>query len=396
MRLRRDLHRYPELAFQEHRTAARLERELAALQPASLERVAGTGLVARIPGRRRSLPAVAIRGDIDALPIQEATGLPCSSRNPGTMHACGHDVHATWAVGAAALLSARPAAGDVLVLLQPAEETGKGAQAMIQAGVLEGVAVIFGGHVDRRFAVGEVVAEPGSLAASADNFEIELVGAGTHGARPQEGRDPIVAAAALIAALQTVVSRRLHPATPAVVSVGSIHAGSAPNVIPDTARLAGTLRALDAGTRDTLHRAVRQIADDIARAYGVEARVSIELGPPALINHETAVGWARKATQKVLGKSALVPLGSPNLAGEDFAWYLEQIPGCFLRIGAREEGGDPIPAHSPKFYAAEEAIWVGAAVLAEAARVASAALAAAGQGSSVGSTRRQERRRRQK
>lgn len=396
MRLRQDLHRYPELAFQEHRTAARLERELAALQPASLERVAGTGVVARIAGRHGSLPAVAIRGDIDALPIPEATGLPCSSQNPGVMHACGHDVHAAWAVGAAALLSARPAAGDVVVLLQPAEETGKGAQAMIQAGVLEGVAAIFGGHVDRRFAVGEVVAEPGSLAAAADNFEIELVGAGAHGARPQEGRDPIVAAAALIAALQTLVSRRLHPATPAVVTVGSVHAGSAPNVIPDSARLAGTLRALDAGTRETLQRAVRQIAHDIARAYGVEAKVSIELGPPPLINNETAVAWARKAIQKVLGKNALVPLGSPNLAGEDFAWYLEQIPGCFLRIGAREEGSDPIPAHSPKFYAAEEAIWVGAAVLAEAARVASAALAAAGRGSTVPAANRQAQRRRQK
>jgi hippurate hydrolase len=378
-RLRRDLHRYPELAFQEHRTAARLERALAELRPASLERVAGTGLVARIPGRRRSLPAVAIRGDLDALPIQEATGLPFASRIPGVMHACGHDVHATWAVGAAALLSARPAAGDVVVLLQPAEETGKGAQAMIEAGALEGVAAIFGGHVDRRFFVGQVVADPGSLAAASDSFEIELVGAGAHGARPQEGRDPIVAAAALITALQTIVSRRLNPATPAVVSVGSVHAGSAPNIIPDTAKLAGTLRALDADTREHLHEALRQISVDVARAYGVEAKLTLELGPPPLINHEAAVSWAREAVEKLLGRNALVPLGSPNLAGEDFAWYLQQIPGCFLRIGAREKGSDPIPAHSPQFYAAEEAIWVGAAVLAETARIASASLAAAGE-----------------
>ncbi len=396
IRLRRDLHRYPELAFQEHRTAARLEQALTALRPASLQRVAGTGLAARIPGRRRDLPAVAIRGDIDALPITEETGLPYSSRTPGVMHACGHDVHATWVVGAAGLLSARPAAGDVVVLLQPAEETGKGAQAMIAAGALEQVAAIFGAHVDRRFAVGQLVAEPGPMAAASDTFEIELVGAGAHGARPQEGRDPIVAAGALIGALQTVVSRRLNPATPAVVTVGSVHAGSAPNVIPDTARLTGTLRALDAGTREDLHRAVRQIAGGVARAYGVEARVSIELGPPPLINHETAVSWARKGTEKVLGKSALVPLGSPNLAGEDFAWYLERIPGCFLRIGAREEGGDPIPAHSPRFYAAEEAIWIGAAVLAEAARVASASLAAGVQRRTAKLARRQVQRRRQK
>ncbi|GBD33296.1 putative hydrolase YxeP [bacterium HR33] len=396
VRLRRDLHRHPELSFQEHRTAARLERALAAVRPASLERVAGTGLVARIRGRSHSVPAVAIRGDIDALPIQEQTGLPFSSRIPGVMHACGHDVHATWAVGAAALLSARPPAGDVVVLLQPAEETGKGAQAMIEAGVLDGVAAIFGGHVDRRFAVGQVVAQPGSLAAASDTFEIEIAGAGAHGARPHEGKDPIVAAAALIAALQTIVSRRLHPATPAVVTVGSVHAGSAPNVIPDSARLSGTLRALEGETREKLHHALRQIAGDIARAYGVEAKVAIELGPPPLINHETAVHWARQAVEEILGKSALVPLGSPNLAGEDFAWYLERIPGCFLRIGAREEGTEPIPAHSPQFYAAEEAIWVGAAVLAQAARVASASLAARGGGPEADPEQRQARRRRQK
>jgi hippurate hydrolase len=281
----------------------------------------------------------------------------------------------------------------VVVLLQPAEETGKGALTMIDAGALEGVAAIFGGHVDRRYPVGQVVAEPGSLAAASDTFEIELLGAGTHGARPQEGRDPVVAAAALITALQTIVSRRLHPATPAVVTVASVHAGSAPNVIPDTARLTGTLRALDAGTRENLHQALRQISSDIARAYGVEARVTVEVGPPPLINHETAVRWARQAVEKMLGKTSLVPLHSPNLVGEDFSWYLQRITGCFLRIGAREEGGDPIPAHSPRFYAAEEAIWVGAAVLAEAARVASASLAQAIEDTSTPPRRRQLRRR---
>lgn len=376
-RLRRDLHRHPELSFQEHRTAARLEQALGALRPLSLERVAGTGVVARIKGRRQGAPAVALRGDIDALPIQEETGLPFASREPGVMHACGHDVHAAWTVGAAALLSARPAAGDVVIILQPAEETGQGALAMIEAGVLNGVGAIFGGHVDGRFTVGEVVAEPGSLAAASDTFEIEVVGSGAHGARPHEAKDPIVAAATIISALQTVVSRRLHPATAAVITVGTVHAGTAPNVIPDTARLSGTLRSLDPETRDTLHREVQRIATDAARALGVEARVKIELGPPALINDATAVEWARKSVTKVLGQPALVPLGSPNLAGEDFAWYLQHVPGCFLRIGARKEDAEPVPAHSPRFYAVEEAIFVGAATLAETARIASAALTSA-------------------
>lgn len=372
--LRHDLHRHPELSFQEHRTAERLYQALAALKPAHLERVAETGVVARLKGRRRTAPVVAVRGDIDALPIQEDTGLPFASETPGVMHACGHDVHATWTVGAAHLLAARPATGDVVVILQPAEETGKGAEAILRSGALEGVSAIFGGHVDRRFPVGQVVADAGPLAAAADTFEIELMGSGAHGARPHEARDPIVGAGALIGALQTIVARRLNPATPAVVSVGTVHAGSAPNVIPGTATLTGTLRAVDPETRGLLHDEVRRIAEQTAYAHHLTARVTIELGPPPIVNAPEPVGWARRAVTAVLGQHALVPLGFTNLAGEDFALYLETLRGCFLRIGAREDGGETIPAHSPKFYAAEEAIFVGAAVLAETARTASAAL----------------------
>ena len=182
--LRRDLHEHPELAFREQRTSDRLHAALAALAPAQLARVAGTGVLARVRGRDPGAPVVAVRGDIDALPITEATGLPFASRTDGVMHACGHDVHASWAVGAAHLLSRAPAHGDVLVLLQPAEETGGGAPAVLESGALDGVSAIFGGHVDRRFAVGQVVAEAGALASSADLFAIELAGQGAHGARP--------------------------------------------------------------------------------------------------------------------------------------------------------------------------------------------------------------------
>ena len=373
--LRHDLHRHPEVAFEERETAKRLEAELARLKPVELKRVAGTGLVARIKGKRRGAPAVAIRGDIDALPIQEATGLPFTSEVPGVMHACGHDVHATWAVGAAALLARQPATGDVVILLQPAEETGKGALALLEAGAIEGIAAIFGAHVDRRFPVGQVVADEGSLAAAADTFRIELIGSGAHAARPHEARDPIVGAAAVIQALQMIVARRLNPATPAVVSVTTVHAGSADNVIPGQATLTGTIRTLDAGTRELVHAEVKRIVDQTARAQALDVRLTLDLGPPPIVNPAQPVAWARQAVTRVLGEAALVPLGFTNMAGEDFAWYLEHVPGCFLRIGAREDGGDPIPAHSPRFYAADEAIFAGAAVLAEAARVASAALA---------------------
>ena len=373
--LRRDLHQHPELSSEEHRTSECLRVALEAVRPASLDRVAGTGLVARIAGRDPGSPVVAIRGDIDALPIQEATGLPFASRRPNVMHACGHDVHAAWAVGAAHLLARAPAEGDVLVVLQPAEETGRGAAAVLKSGALDQARAIFGGHVDRRFAVGQVVAEAGPLAAAADVFEIELTGRGGHGARPHEGADPIVGAGALVGALQTIVSRRLDPARAAVVTVGTIRAGSAPNVIPDRALLQGTLRSVDPDTRQALHEELRRIAGGVAATYGLTARVTIDLGPPPIVNPAETAAWARTATVMLLGQHALVPLGALNMGGEDFAQYMERMPGCFLRIGAREEGGERIPAHSGRFYAAEESLFVGAAVLAETARVASNALA---------------------
>ena len=374
VKLRREIHAHPELSFKEVETARRLTEALADVSPVQLDRVAGTGVVARIRGRERGAPVVAIRGDIDALPIEEATGLPFASRNPGVMHACGHDVHATWAVGAAHLLARDPAAGDVLIVLQPAEETGSGALAILESGALDGVAAIFGGHVDRRFSIGQVVADPGPLAASADTFEIVLHGQGAHAARPHESADPIVGAGALILALQTIVARRLNPASAGVVTVGSIHAGTAANVIPDRATLSGTIRAVDPAVRKLLHDEVRRICEGVATTHRLEARVSLDLGTPPLVNSPEAAGWARRAVAAVLGEDALVPLGLLNLAGEDFAHYLERIPGCFLRIGAREPGGEVVPAHAPRFYAAEESLFVGAAVLAETARIASRAL----------------------
>lgn len=368
--LRRSIHRDPELAFEEQRTAARLEDALRAVGVADLRRVAKTAVIGRVRGTKPGAPTVAIRGDIDALPITEETGLAFASQNAGVMHACGHDVHATWAVGAAALLAASPAAGDTLIVLQPAEEIGAGAAAILESGALDGVDVIFGGHVDRRFDVGQVVADAGPLAASADTFEIEIVGQGAHAARPHEARDPIVAAAALVGAIQTIVARKLNPATPGVVTVGHISAGNAPNVIPDRAVLRGTIRAVDPESRKLMTAELHRLVEYVGAAHNVTATLMVPEGSPPLVNPERVVDWSREAVQRVLGEDALVPLGFLNLAGEDFAYYMERIPGCFLRIGAREPGGATIPAHSPKFYPAEESIFIGSAVLAECARVA--------------------------
>jgi amidohydrolase len=373
--LRRDLHQHPELSWKEQRTATRLAEAVMALGATEVTRVAGTGVVARFAGRDRAGPVVAVRGDIDALPIEEATGLPFTSSAPGVMHACGHDIHSTWAIGAAMLLARNPAAGDVLVVLQPAEEVGEGAKAILDTGALDEVQAIFGGHVDRRFPVGQIVADDGPLAASADTFEIELLGKGAHGARPHESADPIVGAAALISALQTIVARRIDPAAAAVVTVGSIHSGTAPNIIPERALLTGTLRATTPETRAAIGAEVRRLAESVAGAYRLTARATVHLGTPPIVNPPNAAAWARKAAAAVLGDAAVVPFGVTNMGGEDFAFYLERMAGCFMRVGAREEGGERLAAHSPRFTAAEESIFVGAAVLAEAARIASAALA---------------------
>jgi hippurate hydrolase len=258
----------------------------------------------------------------------------------------------------------------VLIVLQPAEEVGSGAPAILASGALDSVKAIFGGHVDRRFPVGEVVAQSGPLAAAADTFSIEVRGQGAHGARPHEGIDPIVAASAIVTALQTIVSRRLDPGAVAVVTVGTIHGGSAPNVIPERVTLTGTLRTMLPHIRQQVHDEVHAVASSVAASHGASVTVAIERGPPPVVNTEREAAWARAAAERVLGAGSVVPFGITNMGGEDFACYLERIPGCFLRIGAREPGGKPAPAHSPGFVAAEESIFVGAAVLAECARIA--------------------------
>jgi len=372
--LRRRLHAHPELSGEERETREALRAFLEAHGVADLRDVAGTGLVARIAGRDRDAPVVALRGDIDALPIEENTGLPFASERQGVMHACGHDIHATWAAGAALLLAESPASGDVLVVFQPAEETGSGARAVLQDGVLEDVAAIFGGHVDTDFEVGRVVAQPGPLAASADVFEVLVAGRGGHAARPHQTRDPLAAAADMVTCLYQIAPRRVGPDHAAVVSVATLHAGQAFNVIPDGARLGGTIRASDPETRDRVIGELRRVVAAGAAAHDVKARVDVTSVVPSLLNTVREASWAREASARVLGDEAVVQLGGRNMAGEDFACYLERVPGCFLRIGAREPGQEPIGAHSPRFSPSERAIDVGAAILAGTARTASQGL----------------------
>jgi hippurate hydrolase len=373
--LRHDLHRHPELSSKELRTADLLESELQSLNPTMLRRLGDTGVVVRVAGRKPSAPVVAVRGDIDALPIQEETGADFASVNPGVMHACGHDLHAAWTVGAAHLLTENPADGDVLVILQPAEETAEGARRVMDLGGLDGAAAIIGAHVDMRYDLGTVVADVGPMAASADEFVLQLRGAGAHAARPHEGRNPITGGAALVTALQAVVAHAIPAGTPAVITVATFNSGTASNIIPEVALLSGSVRAVNAADRKTLLSEIVRVGESVAKAFSLEISVDFVAGTPPLVNDEESVEWAREAVKRVLGQGALRPLAEPNLGGEDFAFYLEKLPGCFFRVGGRVPGRESIPAHSSRFLPADEAVNVGAAVLAEAARVASTRLA---------------------
>lgn len=252
------------------------------------------------------------------------------------------------------------------MIFQPAEEEGTGAPALIEAGVLDGVGFIVGGHLDRLYPAGQMVVTEGPVNASTDEFVIELRGPGGHGARPQESADPIVAGAALVTSLQAIVGREVDPAAAAVVSVGRFEAGTAPNIIAPRARLEGTLRAQEPTIRVQLTRAVQRHAEALARAHCVTVDVVLRAGTPPVVNAAPAVAVARRAATRVVGTAGLVPLAAQNMGGEDFGFYLEQVPGCYVRFGAKPNG-ESYPAHSSRFVWDEAALLVGAKFYAEVA-----------------------------
>lgn len=366
--LRRDLHRHPELSWEEHRTTERLLLELDRLGlPA--RRPLTTGVVAEIEGPT-DVPTIALRADIDALPILEETGLPYASDVPGVMHACGHDAHAAMLVGAAELLLSRQdlLASPVRLIFQPAEETGSGAKSMLEAGALDGVGAIFGGHVDRHYPTGTVVAVEGTVNASTDAFRISIRGQQGHAARPHETVDAVVVGSLIVMAVQTIVSREIDPTHPSVLSIGRFEAGSASNVIAGTASLAGTIRAQEQSVRDHLHRSMARICESVGQLHQATVELEIEEGTPPLINRGPMVDVARGAAEAALGAEWVRSAArSANMGGEDFSWYLQEIPGCYVRLGARQEDSAGYPAHSSRFDVDEEVLASGAAWLAEVA-----------------------------
>ncbi|HHO51349.1 MAG TPA: amidohydrolase [Deltaproteobacteria bacterium] len=372
--LRRDLHQHPELSWSEHRTMDRIAQELVALGLSPHTGVAGTGIVVDLPGRAGG-PRIALRADTDALPVQEETALPFASVHDGVMHACGHDGHTSMLVGAAELLLADPPPGPVRLLWQPAEETGRGAPAMIEAGALQGVAAIFGGHLDRHYPPGVLVVSEGPVNASTDTFRICFRGQQGHGARPHESIDAVVVGSLFVTSLQTIVSREVDPAKPSVITVGRFDAGTASNVIAGSALLEGTIRAQHRSVRDHLYASIERIAGAIGQLHGARVDVEVTEGTPPLINEVRPAVLARQAAIDVVGADRVQELHTANMGGEDFAWYLEEVPGAYIRYGAQVPGRESFPAHSGGFDIHEDALAVGARWLDRVARLAGERLA---------------------
>jgi len=365
--LRRLLHRYPELAFEEVHTARMIMEELDHLGIPYEYGGVGGGIVARIAGKPEGA-TVALRAEMDGLPGVENTGLPFASVNPGKMHACGHDGHMAMVLGAAALLKDDPPPGNVLLVFQPAEERGGGSRVILRSGALSDVKAIFGGHVTGHYRVGEIMVAPGVITAQSDGFRIRIQGRGGHGARPHEAVDAVVVAGLLIVALQTLVSREVNPVYPSVITIGQVSAGSAPNVIAETATLRGSMRTTLPEVRKHLVEGLERMAKSIGELHNAQVEVTVNEGYPPVVNTHAEADIARRAAAKIIGERNLVFMEYPSMGSEDFAYYLQEIPGCYVRFGARREGWEHIPLHSPAFDFDEEALKIGAAFFDRVAR----------------------------
>jgi amidohydrolase len=363
--LRRDLHQHPELAYAETRSAAQVAAFLEGSGVEVRRGVGGTGLLATAEGGRGR--TVLLRVDLDALPIQEQSGAPYASLTPGLMHACGHDGHTAMGAAAARILGRRRPQGSVRVLFQPAEEGEGGAQAVVADGALAGVDLVLGVHLWNELPVGTLGVKPGALMAAVDRLKIVIHGRGGHGGQPHRSADPVVAAAHVVTALQTIVSREVSPLQSAVVTLGSIHGGQAFNVIPDEVTLLGTLRTFDADLRRSLPDRIRRIAGGIAEGLNCRAEVEVKAGNPAVVNDPRVAEIARRAAVRVVGEAGVVE-PEPTMGGEDMAVYFAHAPGCFVFVGsANPEKGLDQPHHSPRFDFDEEALAIGCEFLLRAA-----------------------------
>lgn len=362
--IRRDLHAHPELGFEEVRTSELVAAKLAEWGIAVHRGLARTGVVGTL--KVGSSPrAIGIRADMDALPMEEANDFAHRSRNPGRMHACGHDGHTTILLAAARhLAETRNFDGTVHFIFQPAEEGGGGGRIMVEEGLfrLFPCDAVYGLHNDTELPLGEIAMMEGPVSAASDRVTITITGRGGHAARPHLTIDPVVVGAHLVLALQSIVSRGIDPAQPAVLSICQFHAGSAGNVIPDSALLHGTVRTRDESVRDRIELRIRELAESVAAGFGATAQVDYQRGYPAVINAPGPTEAAAKAAARVLGEENVHRTVPVRMGGEDFSYMANAVPGCFVRLGQRgPDGTGSTPVHHPRYDFNDEAIAVGAA-----------------------------------
>lgn len=360
--IRRRLHRIPERGFAEVKTQQVIMETLDALGiPYTTERTWVVGVIeGALPGQ-----VVALRADMDALPLEEPEGLPFRSEHPGMMHACGHDAHMTMVLGAAKVLMGMRdrLPGTVKLLFQPAEETDGGAEPMVQRGVMENPHVdrVYGLHVQPYLPVGVIETRAGTLNASTDDVELTILGRSSHGAYPESGADAIVCAAQVITSLQTLVSRNVSPLASAVLSLGMISGGTAGNIICDRVSLRGTLRTANGEIRAMMKRRIAEVASGVAAAMGCTAEVRITSGYAALVNDEAEAGRVMRVGARLLGEKNVVRKAAPSMGGEDFSFFCERVPGAFFHLGCVKKEDMPAPLlHSRDFHLDEDCLTVGA------------------------------------
>jgi len=362
--LRHDLHQHPELAFQEHQTAKRILHQLERIEGLQIQTgLAGTGIVAMLNADRAG-PCVALRADMDALPIEEANTFDYRSRSPGRMHACGHDGHMTCLVGAARVLAEyrEVLPGKVKFLFQPAEEHGGGGRKMVELGVLRDppVSAAFALHGWPELPLGHAAVGVGPVLAAATSFRIELTGRGTHAAYPHRGTDVILAAASLVTRLQAIVSRTRDPLDPVVISICSMHGGETYNVLPSSCTLLGTLRALRQDVHDSMAARIVQIASTVWQEFGIQATVEFVDTYPSLVNHPGPVAIALRAAKDALGDGNVSDHPLPSMGGEDFAFYAREVPSAFWCLGIRPPSRTEYPMlHQPTFDFPDDALPLG-------------------------------------
>jgi len=365
--IRRAIHQWPELGYKEEKTSELVAKSLKKLGIKHQTGIAGTGVVGRLVTNEKA-PTVALRADMDALPVTEETGLPFASQNSGVMHACGHDGHVAMVLGAAAVLKKKNPEGNAVFIFQPAEEGEGGAKPMIENGVLENVDTIYGGHIESNSPLGEIGIKTGIHTSHTDAFDIRITGRGGHAARPHEAVDSVLIASQFVMNLQTIISREIDPVLPSVLTIGYMKSGTVNNAIAEKAVLKGTIRTTDEAVRNQITEKIRKMASAMAILHDAEIKVIFKPGYPPIINDESASKFAIYVAEKLVGKEKTISILYPSLGGEDFSYYLQQVQGCFVRFGGAKEGHEMASSHSSKFDFDEEVMRVGAAYLSELVR----------------------------